>query len=74
MMKQKLDTFELKDQFNLPHGEIVEAAVGAAVRRADMAGWGECCIVHRPDLVYLEGDFKIHTFEIWGDPRIEETA
>lgn len=63
---KRLDTFRLRDKYELPNGRINEEAQASAVRRAEVMGWTDVTVRPSDSPVSIEGEYKCYSFEIWG--------
>ncbi len=64
--RKKLDSFRLRDRFNLSDNEIVDEAQVAALRRAEIAGWSEVEAVKTSISPETEGEYIYYRFELYG--------
>lgn len=62
----KLDTFILRDKFNLSMNQIEKEAFLSAKRRSEIMGWIDISVKQTPNPITIEGEFKCYSFEIWG--------
>lgn len=65
-MTKKLDTFNLRDKFGGTPAEIREAAVAAAKRRSEFAGWEFHEVRASSKAPFTDGEFTCYPFEIYG--------
>ena len=63
---KKLDTFILKDEFNLPEAELLKQAQASAFRRAEMSGWVDVSVARAAAPVSNEGSLRCFSFDIFG--------
>jgi hypothetical protein len=63
---KKLDSFTLRDKFNLPQAEIVREARVASERRATIAGWNVSEVLPSTTPPTEEGEYICYEFDIYG--------
>ncbi|MDB5037777.1 MAG: hypothetical protein JWQ35_1305 [Bacteriovoracaceae bacterium] len=63
---KKLDTFILRDKFNLSAEALTQEAQASAVRRSEIMGWTDVSIRPLDAPVTIDGEYKCFSFEVWG--------
>ncbi|MCB0363113.1 MAG: hypothetical protein KDD35_10340 [Bdellovibrionales bacterium] len=64
--QKKLDTFNLRDKYQLSSERIIEEAQASAIRRAEVMGWIDVTVRPSDVQVTSDGEYKCYSFEIWG--------
>ena len=67
--RKKLDSFRLRDQFNLGESEIIKEAQVAALRRAEIVGWSDVEAVRTSTPPEKEGEYTCYRFDLYGDVK-----